>query len=71
LSKINWTADRWFADSFAFEITDEFKAWWVKYYGSPSAYTQESDEQDEYWVRCSFAWAGWKAAIDYLFVEKE
>jgi hypothetical protein len=60
--EINWTADEWFAKHHADKLTDEFKSWWVGYYGAPSEYYQARPEQDEYWTRCAFALTGWIAA---------
>jgi hypothetical protein len=36
-------------------------AWWLSYYGTPSDYADQPDEQAEYWQRCAFAWIGWQA----------
>ena len=60
--EVNWMADDWFARCHAYNLTDEFRAWWIAEYGPPSSYPQEDDEQHEYWTRCAFAWIGWQAA---------
>jgi hypothetical protein len=54
---INWNADEWFSKYHANNITDAFKEWWVVFYGYPQDY---SEDHDEYWIRCGFAWLGWK-----------
>ena len=59
---VNWSADRWFTESAAADLTDEFKAWWIEYYGCPHEYDGDEDEQHEYWKRCAFALRGWLAA---------
>ena len=56
--KIDWKEDLWFRRCWAEELTPEFKKWWVDYYNTPDFY---ADERHEYWVRCAFAWQGWKA----------
>lgn len=56
---IDWGANIWFSEYHLANITEEFKGWWLDYYGKPSEYSQTEDEQDEYWVRCAFAWIGW------------
>lgn len=61
MSTINWHANSWFAKCHADNLTEEFKAWWVEFYGPPEQYEGAPDEQDEYWVRCAFAWNGWNA----------
>ncbi|MBI5683585.1 MAG: hypothetical protein HZC54_00760 [Verrucomicrobia bacterium] len=61
MSDVNWTSDEWFARECAGEITEEFKAWWVSYYGVPGDYGDVGDSTAEYFVRCAFAWRGWKA----------
>ncbi len=61
MSAIDWRADSWFAAHHADDLTEAFKVWWVGYYGTPEQYEEEHDERDEYWVRCGFAWMGWKA----------
>ena len=60
----DWLADRWFTKYHAAELTSEFKAWWVGYYGIPCDYNIGEDDQSEYWVRCAFALQGWGAAIN-------
>lgn len=57
---MNWTADEWFARFHAPNLTEAFKAWWVEFYGTPEQYGPDPEEQHEYWVRCSFAWLGWR-----------
>jgi hypothetical protein len=57
-----WTEDEWFARYCAASLTDEFKTWWLGYYGRPGDYEDNAGEQHEYWVRCAFALQGWKAA---------
>lgn len=61
IGDINWREDAWFATHHANAVTDDFKRWWLEYYGAPSQY---EGERDEYWVRCAFAWLGWKAATN-------
>ena len=61
---MDWNADEWFVKHHADKLDDEFKAWWVDYYGEPSAYVDSGDseeDQHEYWVRCAFALIGWRA----------
>jgi len=61
MNAINWNTDSWFASHLADKLTEDFKAWWVEFYGRPEQYEGAPDEQDEYWVRCAFAWHGWNA----------
>ena len=58
----DWTADVWFSKYHAQNLTHEFKAWWIKYYGPTSDYQDSYSEQDEYWKRCGFCLIGWCAA---------
>lgn len=60
-SAINWSADSWFAHFHAEQVSEEFKDFWIGYYGDPSQYQDSEDELHEYWVRCAFAWIGWSA----------
>ena len=55
---MNWEIDEWFAKHHAHNLDDEFKAFWIFFYGEPS---DDEDEQHEYWVRCAFTLTGWKA----------
>ena len=57
---VNWTSDDWFAKHHASNVSDEFKAWWIEFYGTPDNYEKEEGEQHEYWIRCAFAWFGWR-----------
>lgn len=57
-TSIDWAADEWFAKYHAEALTDEFKEWWIKHYGVPREYSGMG-EQDEYWIRCAYAWIGW------------
>lgn len=59
---VNWTEDKWFSKYHAKNVTDEFKAWWVGYYGVPGDYGDSEGATHEYWKRCAFAWMGWEAA---------
>ena len=59
---VNWTADEWFAKYHAESLTDEFRTWWIGYYGIPGDYEDNYGEQHEYWTRCAFALRGWLAA---------
>lgn len=59
---VNWSADAWFAMHHAADLTDEFKTWWVAFYGCPEGYPDNEDEQHDYWIRCAFALGGWLAA---------
>jgi hypothetical protein len=61
---VDWRTDSWFAFNYADELTEEFKAWWMRFHGLPDQYNDNPDEQDEYWTRCAFAWNGWKARED-------
>ena len=54
---VNWTADQWFEKHHAGSLTDEFKAWWIGYYGRPEDY----EDNHEYWTRCAFSFQGWLA----------
>jgi len=62
MTEINWTQDDWFAKHHAASLTDAFKEWWLKVYGSPYDYDLGEDEQHVYWTRCGFALMGWNAA---------
>ena len=59
---MNWNEDDWFAAYHAPKLTEEFKAWWVQFYGVPSGFDNSYLEQHEYWLRCAFALSGWLAA---------
>lgn len=58
---IDWKEDPWFVKYHYDKLTEEFKEWWRTYYG-PSTQFDNENERHEYWVRCAFALAGWKAA---------
>lgn len=60
-SNVNWTSDSWFAKHHAKELTEDFKVWWLGFYGPPKAYEDTHDTQHEYWTRCAFALKGWVA----------
>lgn len=60
MSEIDWHSDPWFAKHHADSITDDFKAWWLDFYGPPTQYVGNPWELKTYWVRCAFAWHGWK-----------
>lgn len=62
LCSMSWMADVWFSKYYAADLTDDFKVWWLDYYGCPDDYDNSEDEQQEYWRRCAFAWMGWNAA---------
>jgi len=62
IAATDWTADAWFTKYHAQNLTQEFKEWWVDYYGSPSDYDSSCGEQDEYWKRCGFCLVGWCSA---------
>ena len=64
IKSVDWLADWWFAKFHAADLTDEFKAWWVAYYGVPHDFNPSLDSQATYWIRCSFALQGWRAAIN-------
>ncbi len=61
-SAMNLTGNEWFNKYHAVNVTDEFKAWWIAYYGRPSDHEQTPDEQAEYWTRCGFTLVAWNAA---------
>ncbi len=43
--------------------SDQFEAWWLRYYGRPEEYVIDDDsDEDSYWCRKAFAWHGWNAA---------
>lgn len=58
---IDLTANAWFAQDWADKVTEMFICWWLLYYGRPEDYETVHGEQEEYWVRCSFALAGFLA----------
>jgi hypothetical protein len=60
---MNWSADPWFVKYHEKALTDDFKKWWIEYYGFPDEYNSSDDEQHEYWVRCAFALHGWLASV--------
>lgn len=41
----------------------KFNSWYIEFYGTPTAYSSEQSEQDEYWLRKGFALMGWLAAL--------
>lgn len=41
--------------------TPEFNKWWIKFYNEPTDYDEREEEQNEYWIRKSFALEGWLA----------
>lgn len=43
----------------------DFVTWWLGFYGPPSDYMADKEEQSEYWVRCGYALSGWIGA-NYL-----
>ena len=51
----------WFEEHYP-EKDGDFEEWWIKDYGPPEQYSQEQDEQDEYWIRKGFALRGWRTA---------
>ena len=59
MDTVDWYADKWFAEHHASHITENFKHFWLEYYGPPDNYDQSYTEQAEYWVRCAFCWIGW------------
>ena len=59
---VNWHADDWFSKCYTAILTDDFKKWWISFYGIPSDYDDSYNEQHEYWVRCAFALKGWASA---------
>lgn len=65
-SPIDWQADPWFAKHHANQLTEEFKVFWLEYYGVPDDYAAIEDEQHEYWVRCAFALVGWRTSQERL-----
>ena len=60
---MDWNADEWFVKHHADHLDNEFKTWWISFYGEPSSYDDSEDEQHEYWVRCAFALTGWRAKL--------
>lgn len=52
----------WYEEHHATDETPEFNRWFYEYYGKPEDYDSES-EQDEFWVRKSFALRGWNACL--------
>lgn len=60
----DWSSDAWFVKYHADKLSEDFKAWWLDYYGAHTDYLLEGDEHHEYWVRCAFAWNGWCAALN-------
>ena len=58
---MNWEIDKWFTKHHAHNLDDEFKAFWILFYGELLDYADSKDEQHEYWVRCAFTLTGWKA----------
>ena len=68
---INWEKDEWFVQYHTQNLTQEFKDWWVAYYGVPSDYHDSECEQEEYWSRCGFSLMGWNAAKNVNVIEEE
>ena len=62
---MNWQADKWFTKHHADKLDDEFKAWWIFFYGEPS-YGDTEAEQHEYWIRCAFTLTGWRAKYESM-----
>lgn len=62
---INWRADEWFTKYHHAALTEQFKGFWVCYYGDTTSYGNDEDEQHEYWVRCAFCLTGWNAGRRY------
>lgn len=60
----------WFDKFFGDKITPEFKKFFEDFYGTPDQYLSTEDEQNEYWLRCGFAWIGWSAALEYAKKEQ-
>ena len=61
---MNWFEDFWFERHHANDLTDEFKSWWVEFYGDTEMlYSASVEERNEYWTRCAFAWIGWKERL--------
>jgi len=52
---MDWKEDRWFASHHYKNLNDDFKQWWLGYYGLPEEY----DDTHEYWTRCAFSLVGW------------
>jgi len=61
--QLDWKQDVWFAEHHAIHVTTEFEAWWIDHYGCPDDYTEDPEEQHEYFVRAAFALMGWRAAL--------
>ena len=59
--EMNWKADEWFTKHHYNKLSEDFKKWWIAFYGESTCYVNESEEQQEYWRRCAFALAGWNA----------
>lgn len=68
---VNWRADAWFTRYHADKLSDEFKEFWISFYDTPSDYSEDIDEQHEYWIRCAFAHMGWSAANDRGFERRK
>ena len=62
MNAVNWSANAWFAKHYGHKAPEEFKAFWLEYYGPPSDYSEDGGEQDEYWRRCGFCLIGWLGA---------
>ena len=58
MEEVDWNADKWFATCHARNLSDEFKEWWIGFYGRPPP-LDDDGEHHEYWKRCAFAWLGW------------
>jgi hypothetical protein len=59
---VDWCVDSWFAQHHAASLTDEFKRWWILFYGHPSQYAgDDTESRHNYWVRCAFSLIGWNA----------
>lgn len=53
--------DKWYEKYHRKKETKEFVSWWINYYGLPEEFNTSDDELHEYWVRRSFALAGFLA----------
>lgn len=56
---INWGADPWFVKYHHHRLTDDLKEVWLKFYGEPTDYIDNEEEQHTYWIRCAFFLEGW------------
>lgn len=63
VNNVDWEADEWFAKHCNDRLTEDFKYWWISWYGTPGDFKmQNCEELHEYWLRCGFALQGWLAA---------